>query len=99
MKERSSVTFNHGYLCEMLRAADGFQLARVIEDVKKEQARRSEELRKKYADNILDAIREAIDAGFVVNFCSDGNEDNPEYCVHANNLFLTNVSVELDEED
>ena len=94
------ITFNHGYLCQMLRAADGFQLARVIEDVKKERARRSEEQRKKYADNILDAIREAIEAGYEVNFWTDSTDEMvPDYCIHANNLFTTTVSVEEEEED
>lgn len=98
MKERS-VTFNHGYLCEMLRAASDFDLANVIKDVEKEQNRRCKEQCEAYAKNIWKAIEEAIDAGFIVNFYTDGNESAPDYYIHANNLFLTNVSVELDEED
>ena len=98
MKERS-VTFNHGYLCEMLRAASDFDLANVIKDVEKEQDRRCKEQGEAYAKNIWKAIEEAVDAGFVVNFYSDNDDSAPEYCVHANTLFLTNISVEFDEED
>lgn len=99
MKERLT-TFNHGYLCQMLQAADDFQLARVIEDVKRERARRSAELRKKYADNILGAIREAIEAGYEVNFWTDGvDEMVPDYCIHANNLLITTISVQEEEDE
>lgn len=93
------IAFNHGYLCQMLRAADSFQLIKVIEDVNRERARRSEELRKKYADNILNAIREAVEAGYEVNFWTDGIYESPDYCIHANNLLITNISVQEEEDE
>lgn len=101
MKERTaSVTFNHGYLCQMLRAANDLDLAMVIDDVKKEQKRRNEERRTEYANNILNAIKEAIEAGYTVTFYSDGySKDEYDYCIHSNNLFLTNVSVEEEEDE
>ena len=99
MNERPT-TFNHGRLCEMLRTASDFDLANVLLDVKKEQDRRAKEQCKEYANNIMNAIREAIDAGFMVNFYSDcADEGYPDLSIHSNNLFLTNVNVKVEGED
>lgn len=99
MNERPTF-FNHGYLCQMLQAASDFDLANVILDVKKEQERRANEERKVYADKIMDAIREAVESGYIVCFYPDAaGEEVPELCIHSNNLFITNVSVEEEEED
>lgn len=99
MKEKVP-TFNHGYLCQMLQAASDFDLANVILDVKKEQDRRVNEERQMYAEKIMEAIREAVESGYIVYFYSDAvSKDDPELCIHSNNLFITNVSVEEEEED
>lgn len=100
MNELKAITFNHGRLCELLRAANDAQLANVIEDVKKEQDRRSKELRREYAANIMEAIRKAVKAGLIVNIWSScAEEDYPDLSIHSNNLFLTNIDVKIEGED
>lgn len=97
MKERS-VTFNHGYLCEMLRAASNVDLAEVINDVKKEQNRRRAAQAEVYAKNIQEAIEKAIDAGFVVKFCVINHEDEPNFYIDDVTLSHNSVYVEPEED-
>ena len=99
MKEKYP-TFNHGYLCQMLQAASNFDLANVILDVRKEQERRANEERQVYAEKIMEAIREAVETGYSVNFWTDGvDEMDPDYCIHANNLHITTISVQEEEDE
>lgn len=90
-------TFNHDYLCQMLRAASDFDLANVIFEVKKEQKRRTDEERQAYTEKIMEAIREAVKSGYIVNFSSDCAEEGfPELSIHSNNLPLTYVDIKLE---
>ncbi len=99
MKEKS-VTFNHGYLCQMLHAASDLDLDLVIDDVKKEQERRNEKQRAEYANNILHAIHKAVDNGYLVTFSTKYAGNTSElYRIHENNLPLTTISIDFDEED
>ena len=100
MKENRNVTFNHGFFCQMLRAASDFDLANALNDVKKEQERRCEEQCNAYAENIMNAIREAVEAGFIVSFfsdCEDNNNDYPDYSIHNNCLSFTSICVEPED--
>lgn len=97
MNERP-IFFNHDYLCQMLQHASDFDLANVILDVKKEQIRRSEEARQEYSDNILQAIQEAVDSGYMVKISTDDG-CNTDCTIHSNNLFLTCISIECEEDE
>ena len=99
MNESNSIRFNHGHLCEILRAANDTQLQDVIEDVKKEQKRRQEAVRAIAAGKIFNAIREAVKAGLIVSITTTDDFENPDCVIHANNLFLTNVTIENEEDE
>lgn len=86
--------FNHGYLCQMLRSASDDELANIFKDVSKEQERRKTERREKYIKKIRDAIKEAIDNGYCVDFYCDDCENVPEFSVHSNNEIIYEIEVE-----
>jgi len=96
MKERDHdfTPFNHGYLCQMLRSASDNELANILNDVSKEQQRRAEAKKNEYIKKIRDAIKEAIDNGYCVNFYADDRENVPEFTVHSNNEFIYEIEVE-----
>lgn len=95
MKELNGFTpFNHGYLCQMLRSASDNELANIFNDVAKEKERRKTERREKYIKKIRDAIKEAIDNGYCVDFYTDDRENVPEFSVHSNNEFIYCIEVE-----
>lgn len=86
--------FNHGYLCQMLRSASDDELANILNDVSKEQQRRVETKKNEYIKKIRDAIKEAIDNGYCVDFYSDDRENVPEFSVHSNNEFIYEIELE-----
>lgn len=86
--------FNHGYLCQMLRSASDNELANILNDVSREQQRRVEAKKNKYIEKIRDAIKEAIDNGYCVNFYSDDCENVPDFSVHSNNEFIYEIEIE-----
>jgi hypothetical protein len=95
MKELNDFTpFNHGYLCQMLRSASDNELADILNDVSKEQQRRVEANKNKYIKKIRDAIKEAIDNGYCVDFYYDNDENVPDFSVHSNNEFLYDIEIE-----
>lgn len=95
MKELNGFTpFNHGYLCQMLRSASDNELANILNDVSKEQQRRVEAKKNEYIRKIRDAIKEAIDNGYCVDFYCDDRENVPEFSVHSNNEFIYEIEVE-----
>lgn len=95
MKESDGFTpFNHGYLCQMLRSASDDELANIFKDVSKEQERRRAERQEEYIKKIRNAIKEAIDNGYCVDFYSDDRENVPEFSVHSNNEFIYEIAVE-----
>ena len=95
MKELNGFTpFNHGYLCQMLRSASDNELANILNDVSKEQQRRVEAKKNEYIRKIRDAIKEAIDNGYCVDFYCDDRENVPEFSVHSNNEFIYKIEVE-----
>lgn len=95
MKESNGFTpFNHGYLCQMFRSASDDELANIFKDVSKEQEQRRTERREEYVKKIRDAIKEAIDNGYCVNFYPDDYENNPYFSIHSNNVFLYEIEIE-----
>lgn len=97
MKELNGFTpFNHGYLCQMLRSASDDELTNIFKDVSKEQERRRIEKQEKYINKIRDAIKEAIDNGYCVDFYANDCENVPEFTIHSNNEFI--YQIELDPE-
>lgn len=96
MKEHNCdfTPFNHGYLCQMLRSASDDELANILNDVTNEKERRKTERREKYIKKICDAIKEAIDNGYCVDFYADDNENVPEFSIHSNNKFIYCIEVE-----
>ena len=95
MKELNGFTpFNHGYLCQMLRSATDNELANILNDVSKERQRRVEEKKNEYIKKIRDAIKEAIDNGYCIDFYSDDRENVPDFTVHSNNEFIYEIEIE-----
>lgn len=92
MKERNQVTFNHGYLCEMLRMASDNELANVINDVQKIQKQREVARKQSHAIAIKQAIEAAIKDGYSVGF----GEDETVFALHSNNLMYINIIIEED---
>ena len=84
--------FNHGYLCQMLHSANDEELANVINDVKKEQQRRDAQRKMLYTEKITNAIREAVQVGYKVNFYSNdyfGSDDDSEL------LSIDNINISI----
>lgn len=100
MNERNHVTFNHGYLCEMLRMASDNELANVIVDVQKIQKQREVARKQLHAIAIKNAIEAAIKDGYLVKFVEQYNdmedEDATVFGIHSNNLPFTNIIIEED---
>lgn len=95
MKEPNGFTpFNHGYLCQMLRSASDNELTNIFNDIANEKERRKTERRAKYINKIRDAIKEAVDNGYCVNFYADGDENVPDFSAHSNNEFIYCIEVE-----
>lgn len=63
--------FNHGYLCQMLKSATPEQLADVVADIAKEQARRLRESETQYTAQLHDLITKIINDGFNIKICTD----------------------------
>ena len=99
MNERNHVTFNHGYLCEMLRMASDNELANVINDVQKIQKQRKVARKQMHAIAIKNAIDAAIKDGYVVKFVEQYTDDLDEatiFGIHANNSLYTAITLEED---
>lgn len=98
MKERNHVSFNHGYLCEMLRAASDNELTNVINDVKKIQEQRKDTRKQMHAIAINAAIDAAIKDGYAIKFIEryDIPDEGTLFTVHANNFLCTDIIVEED---
>ena len=94
MKEnKNSVHFNHGYLCEMLRAASKTELEDVLNDVAKEKQRREEIRKTGYEANIHNAIDEAIKAGYEINFRYVNCGNTTFMDIHKNNVHNLNIDI------
>lgn len=99
MKERNHVTFNHGYLCEMLQAARDDELANVINDVQKIQKQRKDFRKQMHAIAIKNAIDAAIKDGYIVNFteeCEECPSEAVNFFLHANNS--SHIAIILEED-
>jgi len=96
MKERNHdfIPFNHGYLCQMLRSANDEELANIFNDVANEKERRKNEKQEKYINKIRDAIKEAVDEGYSVDFYCNDRENVPDFCIHSNNEFIYEIELE-----
>lgn len=99
MKELKLIGFNHGYLCEMLRAANDEQLANVINDVKNIQEQRRVARKSIHITAINNAISAAIKDGYVVSISTMDDLENPDCVIHANNLFCTAITIEEEEDE
>lgn len=99
MNERNHVTFNHGYLCEMLRMASDNELANVINDVQKIQKQRKVARKQMHAIAIKNAIDAAIKDGYIVEFteeCEECPSEAVNFFLHANNS--PNIAIILEED-
>lgn len=93
------VTFNHGYLCEMLRMASDNELANVINDVQKIQKQRKDARKQLDAIAIKTAIEAAIKDGYIIRFIEQYTNDDDEatfFSIHANNSLFTTITLEED---
>lgn len=96
MKEHS-VTFNHGYLCEMLRSASDSELANVINDVQKVQEQRKDTRKQMHEAAIRSVIDAAIKDGYAVRFIERYDADEGTlFTIHANNSLCTDIVLEED---
>lgn len=86
-------TFNHGYLCQMLRSASYKELTNIINDVAKEKERRNSE-KEEYLKNIREAITKATDAGYVVTFYPSSFSDNAEYSIDEHSEISLDIQLE-----
>ena len=92
-------TFNHGYLCEMLRMASDNELANVINDVQKIQKQRKDTRKQLHDIAIKNVIDAAIKDGYIVRFIEQYTDDDNEatfFSIHANNSLFTTVTLEED---
>ena len=99
MNECKHVPFNHGYLCEMLRAASDNELVNVINDVQKIQKQRKVARKQLHAIAIKSAIDAAIKDGYVVQFNEQYTSISDEatvFSIHANNSPYTTIVLEED---
>ena len=100
MKERSSVNFNHGYLCEMLRTASDDELANVINDVQKIQNQRKVARKQMHAIAIKNALDAAVKDGYIVRFVEhyedDVIDDTTVFDLHAYDSIYTELILEED---
>ena len=98
MKECNHVSFNHGYLCEMLRAASDNELTNVINDVKKVQKERADFRKQMDTFAIKNAIDAAIKDGYAIKFIEryDSLDEGTLFTIHANNFLCTDIIVEED---
>lgn len=99
MNECKHVPFNHGYLCEMLRAASDNELANVIKDVQKIQEQRKVARKQLHAIAIKNAIEAAIKDGYAVQFNEQYTSISDEatiFSIHANNSLYTTITLEED---
>lgn len=99
MEKSKNRTFNHGYLCEMLRAANDEQLSNVVKDVKKIQEQRKNARKEILIINLKSAINAIIDAGYTLTISTTGEIENPDCIIHSNNKFLTNIAIEEEEDE
>jgi len=90
----SKTTFNHGYLCQMLRSANDEELANIINDIAKEQQRRDIQQKMLYTEKITNAINEAVKAGYTINFYSTDNS-NVKQLPYINDNSLPYLFIEL----
>ena len=98
MKERNHVSFNHGYLCEMLRAARDDELANVINDVQKIQKQRKDYHKQMHTFAIKNAIDAAIKDGYAIRFTEryGDSDEGTLFTIHANNSLYTDFVLEED---
>ena len=90
----SKTTFNHGYLCQMLRSANDEELANIINDIAKEQQRRDIQQKMLYTEKITNAINEAVKAGYTINFYSTDNSNAKQF-PYINDNSLPYLFIEL----
>lgn len=99
MKELKAIAFNHGRLCELLRAANDAQLANVIEDVKKIQEERRVARKSIHLLKIREAIQDAIKDGYDINISTMDDISAPDCVIHMNNWFCTAIALEEEEDE
>lgn len=99
MNEREHVSFNHGYLCEMLRAASDNELANVINDVQKIQEQRKAARRQMHGIAIKNAIDAAIKDGFIVAITTMDDLKNPDCIIHSNNILCSAIDIVAEEDE
>lgn len=99
MNEHQVIPFNHGRLCEMLRAASDKELANVINDVKKVQEQRKNAREEILITNLKTAINAIIDAGYYINISTMDDPHNPDCVIHSNNRFCTMLTISNDNEE
>ena len=99
MKERNHVSFNHGYLCELLRAANDDELANVINDVQRIQNQRKAARKQMHAIAIKNAIDAAIKDGYIVTITTTDDLKNPDCIIHSNNIFCSAVDIIAEEDE
>ena len=84
--------FNHGYLCQMLRSASNEELNNIFNDIEKEKKRRQTVEKEMLTAKIHNAINDAVNAGYNVEFyCYNGNE--PDLVIHENNTILMGIDL------
>lgn len=96
MKERNHdfTPFNHGYLCQILHSASDNELDSIINDVQKEKERRSDAKKEEYINKILEAIKDATDAGYTITFYQDSTSEYPDYRINENDALLLDIELE-----
>ena len=96
MKERNHdfISFNHGYLCQMLHSASDNELDSIINDVRKEKERRSDAKREEYKNKIVEAIKDAVDAGYTVAFYQDSTCEYSDYRINENDALVLDIELE-----
>ena len=90
-------SFNHGALCEMLRAANDEELANVINDVQRIQKERKDTRKQMHVAAIKNAISAAVQDGYMVEFSTMDNLEYPDCIIHSNNILCTAIDIEEDE--
>ena len=87
-----AVRFNHNLFCQILRSASDDELKNTIRDVHIEEVLRRNAEKNKYTKKIREAIKDAIDAGYIISFYQ--NSDRANYIIDANSVPLLDVKLE-----
>ena len=89
--------FDNDYLCQMLSSASDEQLNNILLEVCKEQHNREAIRQGNYTSKIREAIRDAIRAGYEINFYfhdySDDEDHLPDLTIHSNNAIYMNINL------